>query len=128
MAQQAACGKHVRQAQSEACSIGSGLALSAEVSEQFNKPNYRICISSVLNEDASMGDTTIKLRARAEHLDLIDRAASLLGKKRSDFILEAACERAQNVELDERLFGGMSECLEPFEPMELPLVSIPGLS
>ena len=32
---------------------------------------------------------------------LIDHAANLLGKNRSDFMLEAACERAQAVLLDQ---------------------------
>jgi uncharacterized protein (DUF1778 family) len=35
---------------------------------------------------------------------LIDRAAALLGKNRSDFMLEAACREAENVLLDQRLF------------------------
>lgn len=37
----------------------------------------------------------INLRALAEQRDLIDQAARVLGKNRSDFMLEAACERAQ---------------------------------
>ena len=36
--------------------------------------------------------------------DLIDHAASPLGKNRSDFMLEAACERAQAVVLDQVFF------------------------
>lgn len=43
----------------------------------------------------------INLRALPEQRDLIDHAASLLGKNRSDFMLEAACERAQAVVLDQ---------------------------
>lgn len=42
----------------------------------------------------------INLRALPEQRDLIDHAANLLGKNRSDFMLEAACERAQSVVLD----------------------------
>lgn len=37
----------------------------------------------------------------AQQRDLIDHAANLLGKNRSDFMLEAACERAQSVVLDQ---------------------------
>jgi GNAT superfamily N-acetyltransferase len=38
--------------------------------------------------------------------DLIDQAANLLGKNRSDFMLEAACERAQAVRaVDQRAQG-----------------------
>jgi uncharacterized protein (DUF1778 family) len=39
-----------------------------------------------------------------EQRDLIDHAASVLGKNRSDFMLEAACERAQSVLLDQVFF------------------------
>ena len=42
-------------------------------------------------------DAAINLRALPEQRDLIDHAATLLGKNRSDFMLEAACERAQAV-------------------------------
>ena len=47
-----------------------------------------------------MRDAAINLRALPEQRDLIDHAASLLGKNRSDFMLEAACDRAQAVVLD----------------------------
>ena len=40
--------------------------------------------------EAFMRDVAINLRARPEQWDLIDRAAKLLGKNRSDFMLEAA--------------------------------------
>lgn len=48
-----------------------------------------------------MRDAAINLRALPGQRDLIDHAASLLGKNRSDFMLEAACERAQSVVLDQ---------------------------
>lgn len=48
-----------------------------------------------------MRDAAINLRALPEQRDLIDHAASLLGKSRSDFMLEAACDRAQSVVLDQ---------------------------
>jgi uncharacterized protein (DUF1778 family) len=44
-----------------------------------------------------MRDAAINLRALPQQRDLIDHAASLLGKNRSDFMLETACERAQAV-------------------------------
>ena len=47
-----------------------------------------------------MRDAPINLRALPEQRDLIDQAASLLGKNRSDFMLEAACDRARAVVLD----------------------------
>lgn len=52
-----------------------------------------------------MRDIAINLRARSEQRDLIDRAASTLGKNRSDFMLEAACEKAQAVVLDRSFFA-----------------------
>ena len=51
-----------------------------------------------------MRDAAINLRALPEQRELIDHAASLLGKNRSDFMLEAACERAQAVLLDQVYF------------------------
>jgi uncharacterized protein (DUF1778 family) len=48
-----------------------------------------------------MRDAAINLRALPEQRDLIDHAARLLGKNRSDFMLEVACERAQAVVLDQ---------------------------
>lgn len=52
-----------------------------------------------------MRDIAINLRARSEQRDLIDRAASTLGKNRSDFMLEAACEKAQAIVLDRTFFA-----------------------
>lgn len=51
-----------------------------------------------------MRDAAINLRARPEQRELIDQAAQLLGKNRSDFMLEAACDRAQSVLLDQVFF------------------------
>ena len=53
----------------------------------------------------TMRDAAINLRALPEQRDLIDQAASLLGKSRSEFMLEAACERAQAVVLDQVFFN-----------------------
>ena len=47
-----------------------------------------------------MRDAAINLRALPEQRDLINKASQVLGKSRSDFMLEAACERAQSVLLD----------------------------
>lgn len=52
-----------------------------------------------------MRDVAISLRALPEQRDLIDRAASLLGKSRTDFMLEASCDRAQAVVLDQAFFN-----------------------
>ena len=55
-------------------------------------------------QGAFVRDAAINLRALPEQRDLIDQAASALGKNRSDFMLEAACERAQAVLLDQVFF------------------------
>lgn len=52
-----------------------------------------------------MRNAAINLRVRAEQRDLIDSAARTLGKNRSDFMLEAACEKAQGVMLDQVFFS-----------------------
>ena len=52
-----------------------------------------------------MRDAAINLRARPVQRDLIDQAAQLLGKNRSDFMLEAACDKAHSVLLDQVFFS-----------------------
>jgi uncharacterized protein (DUF1778 family) len=61
-----------------------------------------------------MRDAAINLRALPEQRDLIDRAASLLGKNRSDFMLEVACERAQAVVLNQVFFSLDDEKFQQF--------------
>lgn len=51
-----------------------------------------------------MREAAINLRAKREQRDLNDQAAAMLGKGRSDFMLEAACNRAQPVLLDPAVF------------------------
>lgn len=65
---------------------------------------YRICISAFIRQEDAMRSAAINLRAHVEQRELIDQAASLLGKNRSDFMLEAACEKAQDVMLDQIFF------------------------
>jgi uncharacterized protein (DUF1778 family) len=47
---------------------------------------------------------SINIRARMRQRDLIDQAAGRLGRSRSDFMLEAACNRAEEVLLDQAFF------------------------
>ena len=51
-----------------------------------------------------MRTAAINIRALPDQRDLIDQAAALSGKNRSDFMLEAACEKAQAVLLDQVYF------------------------
>lgn len=61
-----------------------------------------------------MRDAAINLRALPEQRDLIDQAAAALGKNRSDFMLEAACDRARSVLLDQVFFSLDADKFEQF--------------
>jgi uncharacterized protein (DUF1778 family) len=75
-----------------------------------------------------MRAAAINLRALPEQRDLIDQAASLLGKNRSDFMLEVACERAQAVLLDQVFFALDDEKLRQFNAiLNAPPSPNPGL-
>ncbi len=49
-------------------------------------------------------DTLINMRVHSSTRDFIDQAAQSIGKDRSDFMLEAAYEKAQEILLDRTLF------------------------
>jgi uncharacterized protein (DUF1778 family) len=53
---------------------------------------------------ARLRDQMINLRANKTQRTLIDSAAEALGKKRSEFMLEAACREATSVLADQRYF------------------------
>ena len=75
-----------------------------------------------------MRDAAINLRAMPEPRDLIDHAATLVGKNRSDFMLEAACDKAQAVVLDQVFFGLDAERFKQFTAMlDGPPRANPGL-
>ena len=75
-----------------------------------------------------MRDIAINLRVRSEQRDLIDRAASSLGRNRSDFMLEAACEKAQSIVLDRTFFALDSEAFARFSALlDAPIESNPAL-
>jgi uncharacterized protein (DUF1778 family) len=46
----------------------------------------------------------INMRADARKRTLIDMAAAISGRDRTSFILDAACQKAEEVILDQRLF------------------------
>ena len=64
-----------------------------------------------------MRDAAINLRARPEQRELIDKAAQLLGKSRSDFMLEVACDKAQSVLLDQVCFSLDAEKFRQFNKL-----------
>ena len=75
-----------------------------------------------------MRDAAINLRALTEQRDLIDYAAQLLGKNRSDFMLEAACDKAQSVMLDQVFFNLDADKFKQFTKMlDAPPAHNPGL-
>ncbi|MBQ6656546.1 MAG: DUF1778 domain-containing protein [Ottowia sp.] len=75
-----------------------------------------------------MRDAAINLRALPEQRALIDSAASVLGKNRSDFMLEAACERAKAVLLEQTFFSLDAARFEQFIAMlDAPDEPNPGL-
>ena len=70
----------------------------------------------------------INLRALDSQRNLIDRAAALLGKNRSDFMLETACREAENVMLDQRLFRLDKANFDAFnQALEAPTKNNPAL-
>jgi len=60
-------------------------------------------------------EASINIRALNAQKDLIDKAAVIRNKTRSDFVLEAACREAENVLLDQRLFSLDDETFTAFE-------------
>lgn len=75
-----------------------------------------------------MRDAAINLRALPEQRNLIDHAAALLGKNRSDFMLEAACDKAQAVVLDQVFFSLDVDKFKQFTALlDGPPIHNPGL-
>lgn len=76
-----------------------------------------------------MKSTPINLRAQPEQRALIDRAADMLGKNRSDFMLESACARARDVLLDQVFFSLDADGFSRFtELLERPTHGNAGLA
>lgn len=62
-------------------------------------------------------DININIRVKRTQRDLIDQAAELLGKSRSDFMLETACREAEDVLLDQCFFTLDAEAFEKFQAL-----------
>lgn len=56
----------------------------------------------------------VNLRVRAETRSLIDRAAGLLGRTRSDFMIEAARRAAEDAILDQRVIATDRDSFDRF--------------
>jgi len=57
----------------------------------------------------------INMRADEKKRNLIDLAAAMSGRDRTSFILEAACQKAEEVILDKRLFLLDDSAFDAFE-------------
>lgn len=70
----------------------------------------------------------INFRAPAAKQALIDHAAQVSGKNRTDFILDASCEKAQEVLADRTSFSLSRQALKRFnELIEAPLTNTDAL-
>lgn len=73
-------------------------------------------------------DSPINLRVLPAQRLLIDRACKVIGKKRTDFMLDAACREAENILLDQRLFALDQAAFEAFETaLQTPIKNNPAL-
>ena len=71
---------------------------------------------------SALSSTVINLRTPPAQRELIDRAARLQGKSRTDFMLEASREKAQQVLLDQTLFAVTAKQYKAFVAlMDAPL-------
>ena len=60
---------------------------------------------------------SINIRAKARQRDLIDQAAERLGRSRSDFMLEAACSKAEDVLLEQAFFVADANTFARFQAL-----------
>lgn len=81
-----------------------------------------------MRQEIAVRDAAINLRALPEQRDLIDQAAQLVGKTRSEFMLEAACDKAQSVLLDQVFFSLDEDRFRQFTALlDAPAQTNPGL-
>lgn len=73
-------------------------------------------------------EAPINIRALPAQRQLIDRACAVSGKKRSEFVLEAACREAENLLLDQRLFQLDDQAFANFQAiLDAPVKDNPAL-
>ena len=77
---------------------------------------------------AGAATKTINFRAPAAKQALIDHAAEVLGKNRTEFILDASCEKAREVLADQTHFALSRQALLRFNALiEAPLTNTDAL-
>ena len=70
----------------------------------------------------------INMRVEPAQQRLLTRAAAVLHQDRTTFVMEAACQRAEEVLLDQRLFQLEDDKMSAFETaLEAPVEEIPAL-
>jgi uncharacterized protein (DUF1778 family) len=73
---------------------------------------------------ADENSVKINIRAARHQRDLIDRAAQVTGKTRTEFMLETACRAAEDALLDQRVFFADEEQYKRFnEALDAPAQS-----
>lgn len=60
---------------------------------------------------------SINIRVKRRQRDLIDQAAERLGRSRSDFMLDAACRKAEDVLLDQAFFTVDASTYKKFQAL-----------
>jgi uncharacterized protein (DUF1778 family) len=76
--------------------------------------NVATATRKVPSARTTRSDTTINIRVSKMWRDLIDNAASVLGKTRTDFVVESARNHAIDVLLDQRFFSLKGDQYEAF--------------
>ncbi|WP_455916604.1 type II toxin-antitoxin system TacA family antitoxin [Pantoea agglomerans] len=73
-------------------------------------------------------DVQLNIRAKEAQRALIDTAAAILHKSRTDFILDIACQAAENVILDRRMFNlDDQQYAEFINMLDAPVTANPAL-
>lgn len=67
------------------------------------------------NTDIRERPAAINMRVDVKKRNLIDMAAAMLGSDRTSFIVDAACQKAEDVILDRRLFVLDDVAFDSFE-------------
>lgn len=71
---------------------------------QTASPHHKDTGTAVLERPSDQAKGSINLRIEVQTRQLIDDAAAVLGKTRTEFMVESARREAVNVLLDQRLF------------------------
>jgi len=87
-----------------------------------------VIMTASKTQDTAARNVNINLRANQQQRTLIDRAAEVLGKSRSDFMLDVARREAESVLLDQRYFALDPAAFQAFvEQLDAPPADNPRL-